>query len=111
MPALPDSHLSWTPARALELVALCIFVLALAHTFAVKQLERLSRRFPRHAGLFHLLGEVEVVFGFWGIVLVLAIVAMVVMIVFPRDAAPVSSPRSLVRRARPTPLHQGAASD
>ncbi len=76
MPALPDSHLSWTPDRALELVALGIFVLALAHTFAVKQLERLSRRFPSHAGLFHLLGEVEVVFGFWGIVLVLAMVAM-----------------------------------
>ena len=76
MPALPDSHLSWTPDRALELVALAIFVLALAHTFAVKQLERLSRRFPSHAGLFHLLGEVEVVFGFWGIVLVLAMVAM-----------------------------------
>jgi hypothetical protein len=76
VPALPDSHLSWTPDRALELVALGIFVLALAHTFAVKQLERLSRRFPSHAGLFHLLGEVEVVFGFWGIVLVLAMVAM-----------------------------------
>jgi hypothetical protein len=51
--------------------------LALAHTFAAKHLERLSRRFPRHAGLFHLLGEVEVVFGFWAIVLVLAMVAMV----------------------------------
>ena len=65
-----------TPDRALELVALGIFVLALVHTFAAKQLERLSRRFPRHAGLFHLLGEVEVVFGFWAIVLVLAMVAM-----------------------------------
>jgi hypothetical protein len=32
----------------------------------------LGRRFPRHAGLFHLLGEVEVVFGFWAMVLVLA---------------------------------------
>jgi hypothetical protein len=45
---------------------------ALVHTFAVKQFERLSHRFQRHAGLFHLLGEVEVVFGFWAIVLVLA---------------------------------------
>jgi hypothetical protein len=26
---------------------------------------------PRHAGLFHLLGEVEVVFGFWAFVLML----------------------------------------
>jgi hypothetical protein len=32
---------------------------------------------PRHAGLFHLLGEVEVVFGFWAIVLVLAMALVV----------------------------------
>ena len=57
-----------TPDRILELVALGVFVLALAHTFAAKQLERLSRRFPRHAGLFHPLGEIEVVFGLWAIV-------------------------------------------
>ena len=53
-----------------EWMAAAIFALALAHTFAAKQFERLSHRFPRHAGLFHLLGEVEVVFGFWAIVLV-----------------------------------------
>jgi hypothetical protein len=56
-----------------ELIALCVFVLALGHTFAAKQLERLARRFPGHAGIFHLLGEVEVVFGFWAIVLVVAL--------------------------------------
>ena len=65
-----------TPDRALELVSLAIFVLAVAHTFAAKRLERLSHRFPRHAGLFHLLGEIEVVFGFWAIVLVLAMVGL-----------------------------------
>ncbi|MBB2488082.1 putative Na+/H+ antiporter [Mitsuaria sp. WAJ17] len=54
-------------------VALALFVLALAHTFAAKQFERLSHRYPRHAGLFHLLGEVEVVFGFWALVLILAL--------------------------------------
>lgn len=53
-------------------IAAAIFAVALIHTFAAKQFERLSHRFPRHAGLFHLLGEVEVVFGFWAIVLVLA---------------------------------------
>src|SRR5213592_2669930 len=72
MPAPADGQIAWTPDRALELVALGIFVLALVHTFAARQLERLSHRFPRHAGLFHLLGEVEVVFGFWAILLVLA---------------------------------------
>ena len=54
----------------IEWIAASIFALALAHTFAAKQFERLSHRFPRHAGLFHLLGEVEVVFGFWAIVLI-----------------------------------------
>ena len=51
-------------------MAASIFALALVHTFAAKQLERLSHRFPRHAGLFHLLGEVAVVFGFWAMVLI-----------------------------------------
>ena len=32
--------------------------------------------FPATAGLFHLLGEVEVVFGFWAIVLVVAMALM-----------------------------------
>src|SRR5215207_10941716 len=62
-------HLSGDP---MQLAAAAIFAVALVHTFAAKQFERLSHRFPRHAGLFHLLGEVEVVFGFWAIVLVLA---------------------------------------
>jgi len=62
-----------TQPDAIQLIALALFVVALVHTFAAKQLERLSHRFPRHAGMFHLLGEVEVVFGFWAIVLVLAI--------------------------------------
>ncbi len=56
----------------IQLIAAALFALALIHTFAAKQFERLSHCYPRHAGLFHLLGEVEVVFGFWAIVLVLA---------------------------------------
>ena len=61
------------PGHLLEIIAAGLFAVALVHTFAAKQFERLSHRFPRHAGLFHLLGEVEVVFGFWAMVLVLAI--------------------------------------
>jgi hypothetical protein len=60
------------PVQAIDILAASLFALALVHTFAAKQLERLSHRFPRHAGLYHLLGEVEVVFGFWAIVLVVA---------------------------------------
>jgi len=65
-----------TPDHAVELVALGIFTLALIHTFAARQLERLAHRFPRHAGVFHLLGEVEVVFGLWAVVLILAMAVM-----------------------------------
>lgn len=56
----------------IDLVAASLFGVAVLHTFAAKQFERLAHRYPRHAGLFHLLGEVEVVFGFWAIVLVLS---------------------------------------
>src|SRR5690606_33184047 len=43
------------------------------HTFSTKFFLRLAHRQPAHAGSWHLLGEVEVVFGFWALVLVLAI--------------------------------------
>ena len=59
------------PAETIDFVAAALFAVALFHTFAAAQFERLAHRYPRHAGLFHLLGEVEVVFGFWAIVLVL----------------------------------------
>jgi hypothetical protein len=58
---------------ALRYLSAALFAAALLHTFSTKQFERLAHRFPRHAGLFHLLGEVEVVFGFWAIVLVLSL--------------------------------------
>jgi hypothetical protein len=56
----------------IQAISAVVFALALAHTFAAKAFEHLARRHPRHAGLFHLLGEVEVVFGFWAFVLMLA---------------------------------------
>lgn len=56
-----------------HIIGAALFAAALVHTFAARQFERLSHRFPRHAGLFHLLGEVEIVFGFWAIVLVFAL--------------------------------------
>lgn len=55
-----------------ELLAAGLFAAAVLHTFSAKLFERLAHRFPKHGGLLHLLGEVEVVFGFWAIVLVLA---------------------------------------
>ncbi|MDD0816865.1 putative Na+/H+ antiporter [Curvibacter sp. HBC28] len=50
-------------------MAAAVFAIALIHTFAASALERLAHHSPRHAGLLHLLGEVEVVFGFWAFVL------------------------------------------
>lgn len=59
--------------HSLELIATLLFAAAVLHTFVAKQLHHLGTRWPRHAGLFHLLGEVEVVFGFWAMLLVIAI--------------------------------------
>lgn len=48
-----------------------VFALAVLHTFSTKFFEHLAHKNPRHAGILHLLGEVEVVFGFWAMVLML----------------------------------------
>ncbi|MDR2837246.1 MAG: putative Na+/H+ antiporter [Azonexus sp.] len=53
-----------------ELAAAVIFALAVAHTFATRLFARLAHLQPRHAGLWRLLAEVEVVFGFWAFVLI-----------------------------------------
>lgn len=52
----------------LELLATILFAVAILHTFLVKRFETLAHRFPHGSvgeNTFHLLGEVEVVFGFW----------------------------------------------
>ena len=56
----------------IEIIASVIFVIAILHTFSTSIFHRLSVSHPNHAGLFHLLGEVEVVFGFWALILVIA---------------------------------------
>jgi hypothetical protein len=58
----------------IEIIGATLFALAIIHTFSTKLFERLAHSRPGHAGLWHLLGEVEVVFGFWAMLLVLAIV-------------------------------------
>ncbi len=55
----------------IEIIGTSLFVIAVLHTFTVKFFEKLSHVQPNHAGLWHLLGEVEVVFGFWAMVLVM----------------------------------------
>lgn len=60
----------------LEIIGALLFGLAIVHTFATKHFEHLAHTQPRHAGFWHLLGEVEVVFGLWAMVLVLAIMVI-----------------------------------
>ena len=47
--------------HTVELAGAIIFGLALLHTFLAKRFEVLAHRHPRHAGLFHFLGEVDYV--------------------------------------------------
>ena len=57
-------------------IAAGIFALAVLHTFSTKYFEHLAHAQPRHAGIWHLLGEVEVVFGLWAMVLAIAMFAL-----------------------------------
>jgi hypothetical protein len=61
----------------IHIIGATLFGVALLHTFGAKYFEVLAHRHPKHAGLLHLLGEVEVVFGFWAFVLIatMAVVA------------------------------------
>ncbi len=53
-----------------NIVSTSIFALAVIHTFSTQFFEHLAHKHPNHAGVWHLLGEVEAVFGFWAMVLV-----------------------------------------
>lgn len=60
--------MNFTPT---ELGASIIFAIAVLHTFCTSYFETLAKNSRRHAGLLHLLGEVEVVFGFWAAILII----------------------------------------
>ena len=61
-----------TDPTTIQITGAAIFGLAVLHTFSTKFFEHLAHTRPNHAGLWHLLGEVEVVFGFWAMVLIVA---------------------------------------
>ena len=58
-------------AGTLEIVGAALFALAVLHTFSTRYFEHLAHTRTAHSGLWHLLGEVETVFGFWAFVLLL----------------------------------------
>ena len=53
----------------LEIVGAALFAMAVLHTFSTRYFEYLAHTKTAHSGLWHLLGEVETVFGFWAFVL------------------------------------------
>jgi len=55
----------------LEITGAALFTLAVLHTFSTRHFEHLAHTRTAHAGVWHLLGEVEAVFGFWAFVLIL----------------------------------------
>lgn len=61
--------------HAIEIVATALFAIAVLHTFSVPVFARLAHRNGPHAGVWHLLSEVEAVFGVWAFVLI-AIMAL-----------------------------------
>jgi predicted cation transporter len=67
--------MSATTPTLVQMMGAALFAVAVFHTFSTKFFERLAHRRPRHAGAWHLLGEVEVAFGFWAMVLVIFMIA------------------------------------
>ncbi len=63
-------------ASFMEYLATALFAIAIIHTFSVPVFARLANRGGPHSGLWHLLSEVEAVFGVWACVL-LACMALV----------------------------------
>lgn len=71
-----------TTDMLIQYVAAAIFGIAVLHTFSTKFFISLAHKSQHHAGLWHLLGEVEVVFGFWAFVLV----AVMALLMNQKDA-------------------------
>lgn len=64
-----------TAGHWIELTGAVLFGLAVLHTFSTKYFVHLAHTQTAHAGLWHLLGEVETVFGFWAFVLLVFMAA------------------------------------
>ena len=60
----------------LQWIAAGLFGVAVAHALSTKFIARLGARHGAHAGLWHWMAEVEVVFGLWAMVLVLCMAAL-----------------------------------
>src|SRR5210317_271037 len=54
----------------INFIGTALFAIAILHTFLTKYFEHLAHTHKKFSGILHLLGEVEIVFGFWAMVLV-----------------------------------------
>ena len=61
----------------LEILATTLFAIAIIHTFSVPVFARLANKGGPHAGLWHLLSEVEAVFGVWAFVLIVCMATFI----------------------------------
>ncbi|MFO0987067.1 MAG: putative Na+/H+ antiporter [Alphaproteobacteria bacterium] len=76
--APPFSARSKPPAAhdvpaGVEIAAATLFAIAVIHTFSTKYFEHLAHTRPNHAGLWHLLGEVEGVFNTGRLIVAVAV--------------------------------------
>lgn len=63
-----------------QYVATGLFAVAIFHTFLVKKFAAIAHRFPEGSvgeNFFHLLSEIEVVFGFWAAILIIFIALLI----------------------------------
>ena len=54
----------------INFIGTALFAIAILHTFSTKYFEHLAHTHKKFSGILHLLGEVEIVFGFWAMVLI-----------------------------------------
>jgi putative Na+/H+ antiporter len=74
-PIMVRSMIAANPG-VLEFIAAGLFAAAVLHTFSTRYFEHLAHTRTVHSGLWHLLGEVETVFGIWAFLLLVLIALM-----------------------------------
>ena len=55
----------------INIIGTLLFAIAILHTFSTKYFEQLAHNNKKFSGLLHLLAEVEIVFGFWAMILII----------------------------------------
>lgn len=66
--------------EVVQYVATGLFAIAILHTFLVKKFAAIAHRYPEGSvgeNFFHLLSEIEVVFGFWAAILVVFVALLI----------------------------------